>query len=136
VATAGEHLAPRTCPWVAEPGALPQKGPREYLRYEYCVVSIAFDILTALAEYPDGEAPIASVKDRLVEVTLSPARLGSVVQKQPSDLLHRYQPRGPDTLQNLFSSGLVERPRPGVWKLTTKGRTFLSGLRSGAPGAP
>ncbi len=96
-------------------------------------MSITFDILTALAEHPGGEAPIARVKDRLVEVALNPVRLSGVIQEKPSDLLHRYRPRGPDTLQNLFSSGLVERPRPGVWKLTDKGRTYLAGLRSGAP---
>ncbi len=95
-------------------------------------MSITFDILTALAEYPDGEAPIGNVKDRLVEVALNPARLSGVMQEARPDPLHRYRPRGPDTLQNLFSNGLVERPRPGVWKLTDKGRSYLAGLRTGA----
>jgi len=106
-------------------------------------LSITFDILTALAEHPGGEAPIATVKDRLVQVALSPVRLNGVVQPnrldpkhadpRHPDLLYRHRPRDPDTLQNLFSSGLVERPRPGVWKLTDKGRTFLAGLGSGTP---
>ena len=103
-------------------------------------MSITFDILSALAEHPGGEAPIATVKDRLVQVALSPVRLNGVVHENRTDpnrtdLLHRYRPRDPDTLQSLFSSGLVERPRPGVWKLTDKGRTVLAGLGSGTPRA-
>ena len=94
------------------------------------VVSITLDILTALAEHPGGEAPIAAVKDRLVQVALQPVRPSGVGQQERPDLLYRYRPRGPDNLQSLFSSGLVERPRPGVWKLTDKGRTFLAGLWS------
>jgi len=123
----GSHLAPRTGLRLAEPWAPRPKGVS---------LSITFDILTALAEHPGGEAPIATVKDRLVQVALSPVRLNGVVQdnrrdpKHP-DLLYHHRPRDPDTLQNLFSSGLVERPRPGVWKLTDKGRTFLAGLGSG-----
>jgi hypothetical protein len=91
-------------------------------------LSITFDILTALAEHPGGEAPVASVKDRLVQVALTPVQI-SVVQDKRVDVLHRHQPRMPDTLQNLFSNGLVERPRAGVWKLTDKGRSYLAGLR-------
>jgi hypothetical protein len=93
-------------------------------------LSITFDILTALAEYPGGEAPIASVKDRLVQVALSPVRVDVIVKEKRVDVLHRHRPRMPDTLQNLFSNGLVERPRPGVWKLTDKGRTYLAGMGS------
>ncbi len=98
-------------------------------------MSITFDILTALAEHPGGEAPIATVKDRLVQVALNPVRLSAVVQEKRRDVLHYHRPRDPDTLQSLFSSGLVERPRPGVWKLTDKGRTYLAGLGPGTPHA-
>jgi hypothetical protein len=90
-------------------------------------VSIAFDILSALAQSPDGEAPVARIKDRLVEDALSPRRLTAVHEKR-SDLLHHARLRDPDSLQTLFSSGLVERPRPGIWKLTPKGRAHLAGF--------
>jgi hypothetical protein len=88
-------------------------------------VSIAFDILSALAQYPDGEAPVTRIKDRLVEDALSPRRL-AVVHEKRLDPLHHSRLRDPDSLQNLFSSGLVERPRRGVWKLTDKGRAHLA----------
>lgn len=98
-------------------------------------MSITFDILSALAEHPGGEAPVATVKDRLVQVALNPVRLNGVVPEKRPDLLYRHRPRDPDTLQSLFSSGLVERPRPGVWKLTDKGRSYLAGLGSAPPRA-
>jgi hypothetical protein len=96
-------------------------------------VSIAFDILSALAQCPDGEAPVTRIKDRLVEDALSPRRLAAVHEKR-LDPLHHHRLRDPESLQNLFSSGLVERPRPGVWKLTAKGRAHLADFS--APASP
>ena len=94
-------------------------------------MSIAFDILSALAQCPDGEAPVTSIKDRLVKDALTPRRLAAVHEKR-LDPLHHFRLRDPDSLQTVFSSGLIERPRPGIWKLTDKGRAPLADVSAPA----
>jgi hypothetical protein len=93
-------------------------------------VSITLDILTALAEHPDGEASVDTIKGRLIEAAMSPGRLAELVGDKRAEVQFRLRARGPNDLQNLFSDGLVERPRPGIWKLTPKGRARLDGFRS------
>lgn len=93
-------------------------------------MSITLDILTALAEWPDGEAPVANIKQRLVDDAMRPGRLAGFIGELSADPLARHQLRGGYGLQSLFSNGLVERPRPGVWKLTAKGREHLTGFKA------
>jgi restriction endonuclease Mrr len=93
-------------------------------------VSITLDILTALADHPDGEASVDTIKGRLIEAAMNPGRLAELVGNKRGDVQFRLRTRGPNDLQNLFSDGLVERPRPGIWKLTSKGRDRLDSFRS------
>jgi hypothetical protein len=109
---------------------LASKGSAFGLRFG---VSITLDILTTLAEHPDGEASVDTIKGRLIEAAMNPGRLAELVGDRRTDVHYRFRsriPQGPHDLQNLFSDGLVERPRPGIWKLTDKGRARLAGFRS------
>ena len=99
-------------------------------RFKEFRVSITLDILTALAEHPDGEASVDTIKGRLIEAAMSPGRLAALVGNRRTEVQFRLRARGPGDLQNLFSDGLVDRPRPGIWRLTEKGRARLDGFRS------
>jgi hypothetical protein len=91
-------------------------------------MSISLEILSALAERPDGEAPINELRGRLVEAASSPERLAQLMSEARANALIRHRPRAARNV-DLFSNGLVERPRPGVWRITADGRDYLSRLR-------
>ncbi len=95
-------------------------------------MSITLDILIALADHPDGEAPIATIKDRLVQAALSPGRLAELVSVKRTEPRQRLRSGGRDALEDLFSNGLVEKPRPGIWRLTARGRAYLACFKSKA----
>lgn len=86
-------------------------------------MTISLEILIALSLRPDGEAPIDEVKDLLVQHASSPQRLARLLSEARSNtLLHRRRRDSAD----LFGRDLVERPRPGVWRITAAGRQYLS----------
>jgi hypothetical protein len=91
-------------------------------------MSISLEILSALAEQPDGEAPISELRGRLVEAASSPARLARLMSEARANLLVSHRPRTVRSV-DLFSNRLVERPRPGVWRITAEGREYLSRAR-------
>lgn len=88
------------------------------------VTNISEEILAALAASPEGEAPIAEICKEVSERVLFPAIWPSVEGAK----LHRAISIDMSVL-NIFSHGFVERPRDGVWRITSAGRQFLSTLR-------
>jgi len=92
-------------------------------------VSISLEILAALAARPDGEAPVSELKTHLKRQAASRERLDAHVRQARVTGCFDYPVLDAGGSAALFSKGLVDRPRRGVWRITDTGRQYLFAVR-------
>lgn len=95
-------------------------------------VSISLEILSALAERSEGEAPISELRGQLARHASSPERLAQLMSEARANGRVHYGPRNASTSE-LFSKGLIDRPRPGVWRITPAGLAYLADVSPAQP---
>ena len=92
-------------------------------------MSISLEILAALAARPNGEAPVSELKAHLERHAASRERLDEHIRQAKVTGRFDYPILDAGGSAMLFSKGLVDRPRRGVWRITDNGRQYLTALR-------
>lgn len=91
--------------------------------------SIGEEILVALAGFPDGEAEVSAIGKAVFKRLSTPRDLALRMREQTDRAkLPRSTPIEASA-SNIFSNGYVERPRPGVWRITPEGWQLVSDMR-------
>ena len=92
------------------------------------MTTVSEEILLALAEAPDGEAPISAIRHVLSRPAAKPRNLADRAREMRNRAKLTRSLSFELTAINIFTNGLVERPRDGVWRITPAGRRFISAL--------
>ena len=101
-------------------------------RYHLSEPDAAIAVLRILAEQPNGQARVKTLKDRLPEYATITEEDQTQSVTRPNEEIWEQRVRNirshHDRPGNLFYEGYVDRPALGIWRITAEGRRYLGAI--------